>query len=177
MGRGRKGKYVDWITEDGLSLIKGWKRNGLTDEQIASNIGINQTTLYDWSKKFPEFSKSLKKGLEEANIAVENALFKSACGYDYVETTEELKWDNKTKSFVMMVTKRQTKHMPASQTAQIFWLKNRRAENWRDKIDNSKPLNEETDALSRAFEALMGNVDEDSTVQQETTTDSGISED
>ena len=174
---GRKGKYLDWLTEDKLSLIEGWKRNGLTDEQIASNIGINKSTLYDWSKKFPKFSNSLKKGLEEANIAVENALFKSACGYDYEETTEELKWDHKTSSWVMMVTKRQKKHMPASQTAQIFWLKNRRAENWRDKIDNSKPLNEETDALSRAFEELMGNIDEDSTVQQETTTDSGISED
>lgn len=78
---GRKGKYLDWITKDKLRLIEGWKRNGLTDEQIASNIGINKTTLYDWSKRFPEFSNSLKKGLEEANIAVENALFKSACGY------------------------------------------------------------------------------------------------
>lgn len=174
----RKGKYHEWLTEEKLNLIEGWRRNGLTDEQIAQNIGISKVTLYDWEKKFPDFLNSLKKGKDEADIQVENALFKSACGYDYVEVTEELKWDHKSQSYVMMVTKRQKKHMPASQTAQIFWLKNRRAEAWRDKNDNSKPLTEDTDALSRAFEALMGNVDEDedTSVQQETTTDPGISE-
>jgi hypothetical protein len=157
--------------------VQGWKRNGLTDEEIDDRMGIGARTLYEWINRFPQIQQNLKIGKEDADLAVENALFKSACGYDYEEVTEELKWDHKTKSFVMMVTKRQKKHMPASQTAQIFWLKNRRAENWRDKVDNSKPLNEETDALSRAFEELMGNIDEDSTVQQETTTDSGISED
>lgn len=174
---GRKGKYQEWLTKDGLTRLQGWKRNGLTDEQIANNMGITRKTLYEWMNKYSDISDNLKIGKEDADLIVENALFKSACGYDYEETTEELKWDHKTSSWVMMVTKRQKKHMPASQTAQIFWLKNRRAENWRDKIDNSKPLNEETDALSRAFEELMGNIDEDSTVQQETTTDSGISED
>lgn len=171
-----KGKYHEWLTEEGLNRLQGWKRNGLTDQEIAEKIGINRDTLYTWIKKYPDISDSLKIGKEDADLAVENSLFKSACGYDYVEVTEELKWDHKTSSYVMMVTKRQKKHMPASQTAQIFWLKNRRAEAWRDKNDNSKPLTEDTDALSRAFEALMGNVDEDTSVQQETTTDPGISE-
>lgn len=171
-----KGKYHEWLTEEGLTRLQGWKRNGLTDQEIAEKIGINRDTLYTWIKKYPDISDSLKIGKEDADLAVENALFKSACGYDYEEVTEELKWDHKSQSYKMMVTKRQKKHMPASQTAQIFWLKNRRAEAWRDKNDNSKPLTEETDALSRAFEALMGNVDEDTSVQQETTTDPGISE-
>lgn len=172
-----KGKYHQWLTEEGLNRLQGWKRNGLTDEQIAEKMGINRQTLYKWINKYGDIGDSLKIGKEDADLIVENALFKSACGYDYEEVTEELKYDRKTRTYVMMVTKRQKKHMPSSQTAQIFWLKNRRAENWRDKVDNSKPLNEETDALSRAFEELMGNIDEDSTVQQETTTDSGISED
>lgn len=173
-----KGKYHEWLTEEGLTRLQGWKRNGLTDEEIANRMGIGARTLYEWINRFPQIQQNLKIGKEDADLAVENALFKSACGYDYVEVTEELKWDHKSQSYKMMVTKRQKKHMPASQTAQIFWLKNRRAEAWRDKNDNSKPLTEETDALSRAFEALMGNVDEDedTSVQQETTTDPGISE-
>lgn len=170
-------KYKKWLEPENLALLEGWARDGLTDEQIAHNMGISYATLQNWKKVHLDILDSLKKGKEVADYEVENALFKSACGYDYEEVTEELKYDRKTRTYVMMVTKRQKKHMPASQTAQIFWLKNRRAENWRDKIDNSKPLNEETDALSRAFEELMGNIDEDSTVQQETTTDSGISED
>lgn len=170
-----KGKYHQWLTEEGLNRLQGWKRNGLTDEQIAKNIGINRDTLYTWIKKFPVISDSLKTGKEDADIAVENALFKSALGYEYEEVTEELKYDQKTRTYVMMVTKRQKKYMPPSNTAQIFWLKNRKAENWRDKVDNNITLNEDTDALSRAFEQLMGNNDE-SGIQQETTSDPGISE-
>lgn len=169
-----KGKYHEWLTEEGLNRLQGWKRNGLTDEQIAEKIGINRDTLYTWIKKFPDISDSLKIGKEDADIAVENALFKSACGYEVEEITEELKYDAKTHSYKMMVTKKQKKHIPPSNTAQIFWLKNRKAENWRDKVDNNITLNEETDALSRAFEELMGN--NDTSIQQETASDSGISE-
>ena len=168
-----KGKYHQWLTEESLARLRGWKMRGLTDEQIAENIGISTVTLYDWINKFPNISNALKTGKDEADMIVENALFQSAVGYDYEEITEELKWDNKTRSYVMKVTKRQTKHQPPSNTAQIFWLKNRRAEQWRDKVENNITLNEDTDALSKAFEELMGN---DTSIQQETAPDSGISE-
>lgn len=169
-----KGKYQKWLEEENLIILQGWKRNGLTDEQIAHNMNINVATLYRWMNDHCEICEALKTGKEEADIQVENALFQSAMGYDYEEITEELKYDNKTRSYKMMVTKRQKKHQPPSNTAQIFWLKNRRAEQWRDKVENNITLNEDTDALSKAFEELMGNNDEG--IQQETTSDSGISE-
>jgi len=56
----------------------------LTDEQIAHNIGITYTTLYDWKNKFPEFAKALKKGKEVVDYAVQNALLKKALGGDTV---------------------------------------------------------------------------------------------
>jgi transcriptional regulator with XRE-family HTH domain len=169
-----KGKYHEWLTEEGLNRLQGWKRNGLTDEQIAEKMGIGSTTLYRWMNDYREIREALKTGKEDADMLVENALFQSAMGYDYEEITEELKWDNKTRSYVMKVTKRQKKHQAPSNTAQIFWLKNRRAEQWRDKVENNITLNEDSDALSKAFEELMGNNDEG--IQQETTSDSGISE-
>lgn len=169
-----KGKYHQWLTEEGLNRLQGWKRNGLTDEQIAEKMGINRQTLYKWINKYGDIGDSLKIGKEDADLIVENALLKSARGFEYEEVTEELKWDPKTRSYVMMVTKRQKKYMPPSNTAQIFWLKNRKAENWRDKVDNNITLNEDTDALSRAFEELMGN--DDQVIQQETTSDTGIPE-
>ncbi len=168
-----KGKYQKWLEEENLIILQGWKRNGLTDEQIANNMGISRETLYKWIRTYSDIADSLKTGKEEADIQVENALFQSAMGYDYEEITEELKYDNKTRSYKMMVTKRQKKHQPPSNTAQIFWLKNRRAEQWRDKVENNITLNEDTDALSKAFEELMGN---DTGIQQETASDSGISE-
>ena len=47
-----KGKYHEWLTEEALARLQGWKRNGLTDEQIAKNIGISTVTLYDWINKY-----------------------------------------------------------------------------------------------------------------------------
>ena len=67
---GRKGKYHEWITEQGLGIVAAWKRNGLTNEQIAKNIGVNQDTLYTWIRRFPEFSEALKIGRDEADMQV-----------------------------------------------------------------------------------------------------------
>ena len=169
-----KGKYQQWLTEESLARLRGWKMRGLTDEQIAKNMGISRETLYKWIRTYTDIADNLKTGKDEADMIVENALFQSAVGYDYEEITEELVYDAKTRTHIMKVTKRQKKHQAPSNTAQIFWLKNRRAEQWRDKVENNITLNEDSDALSKAFEELMGNNDEG--IQQETTSDSGISE-
>lgn len=58
---GRTGKYEYWISKDGLILLEGWARNGLSDEQIAHNIGINVATLYEWKKKYSNLAEALKK--------------------------------------------------------------------------------------------------------------------
>ena len=96
-----KGKYQEWLEPGGLLRIEGWARDGLTDEQIAQNMGINPTTLYEWKKKYPKISKSLKRSKDVADRQVENALFENA--------------------------------ISGNITAQIFWLKNRKPDKWRDK--------------------------------------------
>ena len=121
------GKYQQWLEPDGLLLLEGWARDGLTDEQIAHNIGISRGTLYDWKKAYPDISNALKRGKDVVDIEVENALLKRAMGYDYVEERVEVNGNGKRK-----VTQT-TKHVPGDTTAQIFWLKNRRADRWRDK--------------------------------------------
>ena len=73
-----KGKYEKWLTAEGLTLLEGWARDGLTDEQIAKNMGISRKTLYEWIQKFSDISNALKKGKEIADYMVENALFKKA---------------------------------------------------------------------------------------------------
>ena len=57
-------KYKDWLEDEKLTLIEGWARDGLTDEQIAHNMGIAYSTFYEWKKKYSEFSNVLKKGKE-----------------------------------------------------------------------------------------------------------------
>ena len=76
-------KINDWLENDKLILLEGWARSGLTDEQIAKNIGINRTTLYDWKKKEVNIADALKRGKEVIDFEVENALLKRALGYKY----------------------------------------------------------------------------------------------
>lgn len=124
-----KGKYRDWLEPDGLLKLEGWARDGLTDEQIAKNIGIKRQSLYDWKKKYPDISDALKKGKEVVDRSVENALLKRALGYSYTETTKELVGSK------MVVVKEVVKQVQPDTTAQIFWLKNRLPDIWRDKKD------------------------------------------
>lgn len=135
---GRKGKYHNWLTEEGLTKLEGWARDGLTDEQIAHNIGIAVGTLYDWKNRFPEFSEALKKGKEVVDIQVENALLKRALGYEYEETKVMVDADGKKR------VERIKKQVQPDVTAQIFWLKNRRPDRWRDKQELETTENTKT---------------------------------
>ena len=85
-----KGKYQRWLEPDGLLLLEGWARDGLTDEQIAHNMGITAKTLYVWKSAYGEICEALKKGKEIVDIQVENALLKRALGYEYMEERVEI---------------------------------------------------------------------------------------
>lgn len=120
------GKYHEWITKEGLIKIEGWARDGLTDEQIAHNIGIARGTLYTWKDKYSDIDDALKRGKEVIDRQVENALLKRALGYEYEEVrTEDDGYDKKVIKTIKQV-------IPDT-TAQIFWLKNRKPAEWRDK--------------------------------------------
>ena len=118
-----KGKYEYWLTPEGLLKLEGWARDGLTDEQIAENMGISRSTLNSWKDKYSDISDTLKRGKEVVDRQVENALLKRALGYRYDEVTMENGVE----------TKRVTKEVMPDTTAQIFWLKNRKPDVWRDK--------------------------------------------
>lgn len=130
-----QGKYKEWLTPEGLLKLESWARDGLIDEQIAANIGIRRPTLYAWKKEHPDIADALKKGKEVVDIQVENALLKRALGYAYEEKTYETQWDEAEAKFKEGLTKRVIKEVVPDTTAQIFWLKNRRPDKWRDRKD------------------------------------------
>lgn len=75
------GKLIDvkdWEKADKLILLRGWKRNGLTNKQIAENIGISERTFYLWMKKSKVISQTMLFGKQHAKFIVENALFEKA---------------------------------------------------------------------------------------------------
>ena len=122
-----KGKYQRWLEPDGLLLLEGWARDGLTDEQIAHNMGITAKTLYVWKSAYGEICEALKKGKEIVDIQVENALLKRALGYEYMEERVEIS-EKDGRKVIQTV-----KQVIPDTAAQIFWLKNRRPDRWRDK--------------------------------------------
>lgn len=132
---GRHGKYEEWLDKDGLLKVQGWARDGLSNDQIAHNIGITAKTLCEWQNRFSEFRNAIKKGKEVVDREVENAMLKRALGYEYDEVTQEPVTDKDTGITEMRVTKRVTKQIVPDVTAQIFWLKNRKPEEFRDKRD------------------------------------------
>ncbi len=152
-----KGKYHDWLTPEGLLKIQGWARDGLTDKEIAKEIGISKQTFYDWQKKYPDFSDSIKKNKEVADRSVEDALFRKATGYKTKEIIRERQWNRTTGQYELVTVKEVEKDVAPDTTAQIFWLKNRKPETWRDKrevlTDGSADARDIDELTNRIFDA------------------------
>ena len=128
---GAKGYIDDWLTEEGLLRIEGWARDGLTDKQIAElKIGIAERTFSKWKARYEAINTALKKGKAPADTLVENMLYKRAIGFTTTETIEEIyEEDGVQRKHVRKVTR----EVPPDTTAQIYWLKNRKPKQWRDK--------------------------------------------
>ena len=132
--------------------IEGWARDGLTDEQIAHNMGIAYSTFRTWRDKEPAILAALKKGKAPVDIEVENALLKRAQGYTVtvkkpvkVKTRRQLK-DKGTIEEEHIEFVEEEVYVPPDTTAQIYWLNNRRPDRWRTRkaveIQTEQPKNE-----------------------------------
>ena len=130
---GRPGLYENWKTKDGLLSLEGWARDGLSEKQIAKNIGIHLGTLCEWKNRFPEIAEAIKRGKRPVDVQVENALYRSALGYKQT-VKKPIKLRRKDNSEYIEYADEEV-YIAPNITAQIFWLKNRKPEYWRDKRD------------------------------------------
>jgi transposase-like protein len=160
-----KGLHEEWRTEENLELIKAWRRDGLKYDQIANNIGISEKTLYEWQNKYSEIRDALKKGKELADIEVENATFKSAIGFREkvkkpIKITEKMFGDNGRMTSVREKIEYvdEEVYYPPNMTAAIFWLKNRKPNDWKDRnitVGIQKP-DSEVDGFSQSIIDFVG---------------------
>lgn len=124
--QGQKKRKAFWLSEDGCLLIAGWRRNGVSLQDIATkNIGISMTGFWGWYKQSEELRKACANAKDIADIAVEDALFRRAVGYDYWEEVWELIEGE------VRLAKKFKKHMPPDTKAIMQWLFNRRPDTWR----------------------------------------------
>ena len=99
---------------------------GATDREVADVLDIAESTLYRWAKDHPEFAEAMKVGKSGADDRVERSLYHKAVGYTYPsEKVFQFQGD--------IVRTPVTEHVPPDTTACIFWLKNRRKDDWRDR--------------------------------------------
>ncbi|MGL5681680.1 MAG: hypothetical protein ACRDDZ_01330 [Marinifilaceae bacterium] len=122
---------------------------GATNERLADFFGVTVSTISMWITTHIEFSDALKEGRECADMKVAKSLFQRAIGYEITETHEinkPVKIDDGEFETVTIETKRVTKQVAPDVTAQIFWLKNRRPDLWRDRkeLDNQVTIQDNT---------------------------------
>ncbi len=99
--------------------------SSVTDEEIAKLFGVNEQTVKNWYKQFPEFIASVKKAKAISDDKVERSLFERATGYSHPDVHIGAKGQ------ITPIIK----HYPPEPVACFFWLKNRRPKEWRDKVD------------------------------------------
>ena len=130
---GRPSKYKEEYCEQAEKLA----RLGATDKEMADFFGVSVSTLNLWKLEHEEFSESLKKGKIVSDAVVSEALFKRASGFSYMEEIgfKCKRYDEQGRQIEIVETKMVARIQPPDTTAAIFWLKNRRPSEWRDKQD------------------------------------------
>lgn len=121
------GRPSDYAHID-LDQVKTLAEKGFTDQEIADFLKVSRTTLTNWKKAHPEFLSAIKLGKDEADRKVERSLFECATGYSHPDT-------HITVSDGVVIQTPVIKHYKPDNTAQIFWLKNRKPGSWRDKTE------------------------------------------
>lgn len=122
MPAGRPTKFKEEYVEQARKLAE----LGATDRDAADFFGVSESTLYLWKHTNPQFSEALKVGKEKADERVEQSLYRRALGYSHDAVKIHVSSDGSVTEVPF------TEHYPPDTTAAIFWLKNRKAVEWRD---------------------------------------------
>lgn len=116
-------------------------RLGATDADMADFFGVTEQTVNNWKQAHPEFFESLKRGKIASDAEVADRLHQRALGFEWDEVVpikvKEVIYENGKRAKEIERVEMTVAHriVPPDTTACIFWLKNRRSSDWRDKTD------------------------------------------
>ena len=114
--------------------VEHYRKQGISDHQIAKNLGIAKQTFYEYLKKYQDFADAYKRGKKQIVAQLENAMYKRALGYEYEEVTTEVKTDDKGQIKEKHI-KKVKKHYAPDPTANIFILTNLRNDKYKRNPD------------------------------------------
>ena len=126
MTAGRPSEYKDDYAKQVMKLAE----LGATDQEVADFFDIDVRTVYRWKHDYPEFCQALKVGKDVADERVERSLYQKAIGYEQDEVKIFMPGGASEPVYAPFRAK-----IAPDTTAAIFWLKNRRSQQWRDKHD------------------------------------------
>lgn len=135
--------YKNWLSPEGLLLLRCWARDGLSYEEIAKKVGVTSWNLWAWREKYPEIREALDVTREQVDYEVENALFRRCVGYKAEEVRTILGQLRSDGTRSVKVEKREFE-IPPDVTACLAWLNNRRPDRWKRNRDNFVSAEEET---------------------------------
>ncbi len=152
--RGKGGGRPTKFNRHKYKKMKYMFSEGYTVNEVAEAIEVTQSTIYEWAKKRPEFFKDLQNWKAEADKRVERSLYQKACGFEYEE--EEAKvvalGNNQGSEIVKVKVKRK---LPPEATSAIFWLKNRKPQEWRDKTETETKIVFEVPQITNEDERVV----------------------
>ena len=171
MGKQNESKVDYWLTEDGLELIRSWSRDTFSKAEIAKRMDINVNTLVKWQKQYEEINDAINVTRELVDYQVENAVLKAALGYKTKEIKVTIGKKVVNGEMVEMLKETTTKEVPPNIKAAMFWLNNRKFDDWklnRDKIVEVDPDDSQvTITIQRGAGKKIDVYDEDEEVTDE----------
>lgn len=148
MGKINESKVDYWLSDDGLTLIAAWSRDGYTIDDLCGKIGISRETLRKWRMRYPEIEEAIKTSREIIDYKVENALLKAALGY----TTKEIKVTLGKKivsgETFEVLKETTTREVAPNVTACMAWLNNRKHDQWKRNRDKTLEVSDEDNNIN-----------------------------
>ncbi len=160
--KGQKERKKFWLSEEGLTLISGWRRHGVPIAKIAEEyIGVSRTAFFGhWMKESEDLKKALAVSRDVSNASVEESLLKRALGYTYVDKTYDLVEGQ------LVLTHEYHKHMPPDTKAILSWLYNKLPNEWRS-IQEPLERTQYTETIKEILVAMKQVADSGETKQLE----------
>ncbi len=126
--------------ESYITIARELMAAGFTRERLAIELGIGDDLLKDWEKRYPEFAGAIRAGAIIADSAMELSTYKRGQGYDTTEVHHEIIHDENNQP-IRTVKREIKRHVPGDPRCQIFWLRNRRPDRWREGAETEQAIN------------------------------------
>lgn len=122
-----------------VKIAQALCERGATDAEIAKIFDVDCSTIYRWKLDHPDFCEAMVNGKQAPDERVERSLYHRAVGATVIEQ-EAIKLKKSSGGGVSeetVVIVNVEKTFPPDTQACSLWLRNRRPDRWKDKVEHT----------------------------------------